>query len=503
MNVDAYTTLREIPDAEWARFLAYARRIQVAGKDAPQDIGRIDSRALLAVILRADGEPISPSLTSLQMSVWTDVDSLLLFFLTGCLCQSTHKHLRDTLLYYLGPIKLEMHGLINQPARRNASLRKLVVAGRVDVILVAIRGLATLQEVHINDSRSARSSLETLASLPDLRAARFGFEEYVTGPEPYAFLALRYLDVSGYLSDLVTLFTNLSAPSLNSLTIRFYFCLHRDPDFLSHFITLLDGLPVPFCSTLRILRIYTHLKHEEEVAVFGGFIDVIRSLQRLSNLKEISMKVHFSLSLCNADVRAMATAWPRLEILSLKCPLALDQGTPSVFSLVYFARSCPHLRELSLPRMACRCSSGPSNDIHAGLPYNTAPGMTLLSFEYDMPRDPTPVGALDGLQVAAFIHRTFPSARIAVSCRNSTWFRVVLPLEYFFQHVDEYLARAIQTMCAALENERTPAVQPDSTAAALPPPTAHRLFSIGPSQLSAASIGAVYLVLLGILCAMD
>ncbi|KAL6297879.1 hypothetical protein BKA93DRAFT_119558 [Sparassis latifolia] len=254
-------------------------------------------------------------------------------------------------------------------------------------------------------------------------------------------------------------------------------------------------LPASLRSTLCTLKIDARSFDDRANTPSAHFVNLLGAILRLSALANLSVNICFPLVLSDADVCAMATAFPRLEVLELQWPLQSNDGMPSVFSLGHFARKCPRLRELAIPCLACRCSSSrASGDVRMQLQDVPAHGLEYLTFEYDMPRDPTPVGVLNALRAANFIYRTFPDAEVDFDCDNPTCERVVAPIAHYFHRMVEVLARARQRIHDGLEN-----APPVTASDSLPlPVVAHRSMSVHYYRQSLVSVRTVYYVLFNI-----
>ncbi|KAI0830103.1 hypothetical protein BC628DRAFT_976199 [Trametes gibbosa] len=244
-------------------------------------------------------------------------------------------------------------------------LTRLVVTrryvGDVDIVPI-LTGLVRLRELTLNgDIMLTPEELRTLlVGVPSLQKINVYLKEsaFVV---PGCFVrstSLRSLHLRGLTQDFVGLFSSfLEAPHIDSLALEAPHTTNLDhtPSLQRYLDTLSKA---SFAPTLRVLTMSTttrqHIVHEDEppepepgvlAALFGP-------LAAFRNLEQASLTItDGSPCIGDADLLALARAWPRLRRLALSYAPANARILPPLTALHHFAAHCPDLRDLSLSRM--------------------------------------------------------------------------------------------------------------------------------------------------------
>ncbi|KAJ7731242.1 hypothetical protein B0H16DRAFT_1469234 [Mycena metata] len=157
------------------------------------------------------------------------------------------------------------------------------------------------------------------------------------------------------------------------------------------------------CSRSHLRQVYLELGSEELDNPTLATItpDVISPLLIFSNLRKVRVEAGTSFALDDAFCTALATAWPRLEALTLNTNSAhgaLWPSTVGLLTLTAFARHCPLLAELSITLNA--------QGFPDALPHPQAQRVSQRALKYlDVARS-----SIDSpFDVARFLSRTFPA----------------------------------------------------------------------------------------------
>ncbi|KAI0948973.1 hypothetical protein AcW1_008700 [Taiwanofungus camphoratus] len=265
--------------------------------------------------------------------------------------------------------------------------------------LASIAILKDLRTVHISECDLAVDDdllrhLAVLDNLCDLsREVGYTVNGFST---LIGFRVLENLELYGELSSIMSLVTAISPPHLRSLWIAAGTWIGLD-----ELRPTIDMVSSKFAMMLRTIKLSTSSPLlGEPIIAQENFLDLIHPFMSLHDLEEICCYFYFTwteMRLPDQDIYDMACAWPKLTKLSLKSYQFSDDAGPFIGSLVHFARLCPNLCSLILPRVVMPPHA--HLEIYPVLPH----GLRHLEFS------PGAFKISDIARLAPFIDRLSPS----------------------------------------------------------------------------------------------
>lgn len=225
---------------------------------------------------------------------------------------------------------------------------------------------------------------------------------------PLPFPSLRTLKIHADNASSVALFIQLYALTEGVKDIHISIDWRRHLAFTARSAPPFEGLNVLFThgrfeQCLTQFKIYTYFgigKEEGQIPPSSITFSAIAPLLSCSKLEWLTINAGYHLSDFNdSALRAMAAAWPQLEILQLTSyPKDTKPMLCTVKCLRYFARSCQQLAQLEISFSL----TGYHNIPKAG-----PTGIQLCLTELDVQFSPIPLSSVP--IVASFLKRLFPN----------------------------------------------------------------------------------------------
>ncbi|KAJ6558363.1 hypothetical protein B0H19DRAFT_1261886 [Mycena capillaripes] len=267
-------------------------------------------------------------------------------------------------------------------------------------VQTAIRRLSYLEHFSC-DLRVSAALFERLAVLPRLRFIDLRWLPVVATsnvpPDSQSFPSLEGLRISGTLSSISALLPLISSPDLLSVGL-----IVKDLDFQSiqpSLISLLLPPSVPTRTSTLLYFSFTASNNNRGSGHLRLELAAFAPLYVCSALQTFRVDVDpAQLVLTDADVRAMARAWPSLTVLTVPPPRTTPRPTPDVHlhTLWALATACPQLQQLAL-----EVDADVSEPFRAG---DGGSGHTVIMEELTL--FCSPCG--DPMLVAEFLNLAFP-----------------------------------------------------------------------------------------------
>ncbi|KAI0762986.1 hypothetical protein C8Q74DRAFT_191888 [Fomes fomentarius] len=217
-----------------------------------------------------------------------------------------------------------------------------------------ILSLRSLRSLRVGEADKASfCQIGTLPYLTDLCTTIRGIRDSDSPPvSEGAFVALRRFQTSGALAALIWMITQISSPDLTSLSVE---TDAKDiADMLPFFKTVLT---LRAAQSLQQLHLVIDMHSYDEAVGWKdlAFADLAQHILPLCHLEDLRVHVRLrTLSLSDADILLIKSAWPRLRRLSLSC-FSLDESEPglealrpSLPALVDLALACPQIETLDV-----------------------------------------------------------------------------------------------------------------------------------------------------------
>ncbi|KAI0763003.1 hypothetical protein C8Q74DRAFT_1371955 [Fomes fomentarius] len=217
--------------------------------------------------------------------------------------------------------------------------------------LLSLRSLRSLQVGEAD--KASFCQIGTLPYLTDLCTSIRGIRDSESPPvNEGAFVALRRFQTSGALAALIWMITQISSPDLTSLSVE---TDAKDiADMLPFFETVLT---LPAAQSLQRLHLVIEM-HSDDEAVGRkevAFADLAQHILPLRRLEDVRVHVRYrTLSLSDADIVLIKSAWLRLRRLSLSFRAASSELEPvqllrpSLSTLVDLALARPQFETLDV-----------------------------------------------------------------------------------------------------------------------------------------------------------
>ncbi|KAI1788312.1 hypothetical protein LXA43DRAFT_645500 [Ganoderma leucocontextum] len=443
----------EIDDRAWSRFRWYARLVcEMNGSVYPDDIG-VHRNTWTLLASRLQGEPFLPCLRRLQMPVDVLKDTMpFLFSLSPTVRVLTfefdHPWYSTRVLGYglsvsddtefLHTFLHLISGSAGDPL--NASMCRLL-EGDTEEVMQHLRSCARLDVLQRLDLRKARytidrSAVSALSRLGSLHTLRIGLsaQDPPTTPLFTGFASLRNLSL-GYLpitvlSEILTT-GSLRASSLRSIEFDTSTKARNHAIPISEFQHHLSSIRATLPDELESVRL--KLTYHSNTGPPPPLSDLFAPFLSLGSLKlfEVFFRSKCVLRVADEDLRALASAWPDLEVLyirtwdSMRPPRGFSTTRPpTVATLAEFARGCPRLHKVTFPGLDVAALAEEDGAPHSHFEVEAHQGVRFLD-----------VGALVGdnglsaQDVASVLDRLFPCheeySRVGGEHhRTKSWFAV-------------------------------------------------------------------------------
>ncbi|KAI1788301.1 hypothetical protein LXA43DRAFT_1159872 [Ganoderma leucocontextum] len=365
----------EIDGQVWSRFRWYARLVREMKGYVYTDQIDVHRNTWTLLASRLREEPLLPSLRRLQMPANVEDIVPFLFFLSPTVRAFTLEFElgsrvavqdRDFLHPFLA--------LISEPSRHPQDLPVRHLLGRkgdTEEVMQHLRKctrLRMLEELDLSKVAYSidSSSIAALSRLPSLHTLSTGLWVRVppitpsftfTGFASLRNLSLRLLPLPT-LSDILAT-SGLRTSTLRSIHLASSACTTDETpspipisEFQRHLSLIRTALPDDL-ESFRLCLIYstrTEPPHPLS-ALFAPFF----TLGRLKTF-DVSFRRGYVPHVADEDLRALAAAWPHLEVLSIwvwemRAPTFSAARPPTVAGLVELARGCPRLRRVTLPAL--------------------------------------------------------------------------------------------------------------------------------------------------------
>ncbi|KAH9939794.1 uncharacterized protein BXZ73DRAFT_43405 [Epithele typhae] len=422
-STDAKETVNSIvqndPD-HWRRFLELASHVREAMHMA-NDTWELN---LIRTVSRYNGnKTFLPSLRRLTWRHHLSFDATLL-----CLCSPTLTSLdiiisMNNLLDVSEPgpsLETTMDGL----SEAAPSLYRLTISGtarQTSTTVLNLSRLSNLQELCLTnrtfalDPSHMRAILEGITGITVLTARVIAFD-IPNLPQINAPSSLKHICIlPSHARDILPLIASfIHPPALTALDVH-----AEDQTYDHRSVELVEAIAAAsFAPNLRALSVVLASDYDPSPSTAGGgsalpsFSEAIMPLLALHALEEVLVRIENRVvAVGDADLRELATAWPRLTSIALMWPPVGPRAQPPVAALHHFATHCPMLRKMSVTKLAVG---------------RIRQGQILVGKETAMTEQPKgshPLETLkvrfvsgheeDGSEVARFVHRLFPSLVIS------------------------------------------------------------------------------------------
>ncbi len=368
----------EIDERIWSRFRWYAGLVREMRASCvyPHQLG-VHRNSWIVLASRLRGEPLFPSIRRLQIpadvediepllfSLSPTVRSFILEFEIGVKVTAQDKDFLHPFLTLISdpsgyPLPPSMYELIN-----------LEGDGGTEEVVQHLRKctrLSMLEELDLSKIMYSidHSSLTALSRLPSLHTLNAGL--LVRDPAiPPAFtfsgfaslrnLSLRHQPLPTLSKILAT--SDPHTSPLRSLDLECGACIAADnpiflpiSEFQHHLALIGTALPVAFLS-LRLS--FTYNARTEPPLPLSALFAPFLSLPNMKSF-DVSFCRGYVPHVADADLRALAGAWPGLEVLrvwvwEMRAPAFSSACPPTIAGLVELATGCPRLRRVTLPAL--------------------------------------------------------------------------------------------------------------------------------------------------------
>ncbi|KAH9927547.1 hypothetical protein B0H21DRAFT_763188 [Amylocystis lapponica] len=395
-----------------SRFLSYARRVHVLDVLSHYP-GAVDPAVKVITALAscsAPDESLFPSLTSLRWSQPSPFGRELLAFLSHTLCRldvgvgrsqlglATSKDV--TLDHLLGTLSIEAPFLQNLTLSGDATSASLQsVANIRHLTRLDISGLDFTPDL-LHVCAGIDRLMELSMSLRDL-----SHDAELNFPDSSAFSTLHSLTIVGPFASIARVLPILLSPHLHTLSLT---AQSTQPQRWTDCADLLELLPThsPY---LRTLSLKTALAPPSSGTALR-LLDACAPLLALHALASVDLAFRgccTPLAAPDADIAALARAWPALAHCTLAFPLASapDAG-PTLTALCALSLHCPALHTLQLPLAATMVPRWTPPEMH-GL-------RRLLVVGPGKP-------VADPLGVARFLASVFPQVEVGWYVGDAGW----------------------------------------------------------------------------------
>ncbi|KAI0634153.1 hypothetical protein C8Q77DRAFT_731788 [Trametes polyzona] len=406
-----------INDADWLRFTRYAgrvRRLHYHCREGPSE--RLSQRTFAALVRRAAlvGAPLLPRLEELSWLQFSqDVTHYLHFFspslrrVTVYVQAASSPHSVLPLVAGEGRYSAELPRLLDarSPEVEEMSLEGVELPVSLEPTL-AFQRLRSLQlgsvTCPVGVILSYCATMPSLTSLSvDLNRVSSPFVQHRTldnrntGAD-LGLLKLEILRVAGAPTAIVDVLQSVHPDTLHTASMSI-FVFEHDPEGGKR---CAGALANRFSRSLRSLRVqykYATRQTHPQPRLFVHYVRPLLALRELSDCT-LSMDELGPVTMADADVQAMAEAWPGLNKLGVTVwPNVLPAREcmlPSLSALQVFAQRCPTLKTLRIPirqevsvlearadaRSGCPCRHGLLELWLAGVWYTKEESRRVIEF---------------------------------------------------------------------------------------------------------------------------
>ncbi|RPD58201.1 hypothetical protein L226DRAFT_489691 [Lentinus tigrinus ALCF2SS1-7] len=278
--------------------------------------------------------------------------------------------------------------------------------------LTHLRELYLFNQAILLKADHVRSLLESLENLEVVFVRIYDFS--YDGPAVCT-PNLQDLRLQGSSKDLCSVLSGfLDAPHLHSLTLKSEEGQYSQMD---HYLFPLIASS-NFARSLRKVSV-TVIKDPSEVvwndpAAFTSYSTIIQPLLQLPELDDVEICLANPLISCgDADIAAIARAWPRIQRLSLAYSPFGPRNLPPLASLQYFVDHCPELRQLAMTKLTL-----PEHIEVPLAPRDPPHPLMYLDLKMTFPgafdREGVSTGKLEIALVARFFDHLFPNLVLSV-----------------------------------------------------------------------------------------
>jgi len=425
-----------ISDYDWSRFRHYAHRVRKLMAICPSHNHEFDPSVPSELLRRSEKQPLLPYLLQLACPY-----PLLSAFTSGSLIALAIMAIApySTLDQLLGAVALEA------PQLQCLILNSRASASPESSELNSVEHLKHLRMLRMYDSVSALS-VSALATLPNLVDLSISLDTAMVDDlaTTAQFPVLQRLTIrDGSISSVMhVLKAAITSPHFRSLTIGDTFRpLTLPPGTWRQFWQRLGDVLVPE-RVRSLLRLNVKCKVDVGAEVHPNvatLMELIRPLLSLSQLEDVALilgglRVRFSVD----DMRALASAWPRLLEFDLVHDNLINRPSVSMRALLEFARHCPRLQTLKMSSLDVAALRAEELE---GLP-TLSHGLKVL----DLYSDWQGLSMAEKMQCARFLDRIFPNIQ-ECTCEGDLSVPRVSDLLAAFQSVRrEQMVRAGCTM---------------------------------------------------------
>ncbi|KAI0327506.1 hypothetical protein GY45DRAFT_1327509 [Cubamyces sp. BRFM 1775] len=346
-TIDAYAV---ISDRDWSRFMRYARRVRKLHyhcREGPSE--RLRHRTFAALLRRAAhaGVPLLPRLEELSWLQSSQDVAHYQHFISPSL-----RHITVYVQPSLQPEHRHANELLQLLNVQSPNVEELSLEGvQLATSLQPLRAFKRLRGLRLGSVNVPVSTiLSYCAMMPRLSSLSVDLTQSPTHLGGFSsdssLEALEVLHVAGPPSPIEELINAVRSPSLRSAHLSILIPEHdRDggarcvATLSARFATSIDTVFVEYKRSAD--RLAPHAPR--------AFSHYAQPLLSLRGLRKCTLVVEDALPVCmaDADVHAMAEAWPGL--VSLEVTLGTSAALPSIVALGAFARCCPELESLYIP----------------------------------------------------------------------------------------------------------------------------------------------------------
>ncbi|GJE97473.1 hypothetical protein PsYK624_136940 [Phanerochaete sordida] len=401
--------VEEPSEADWQRFVFYARRVQELDYDLDIDSRGIEGPSVNweSVVEFFPGDRLLPNLRCLR----SDQGWMQRFFHLTLHPPLRHLFLEDIYLASQGSLAKALRQCGDTLETLNINTADWEPSPVSDAVSRSISCCQVLVDLHADSLLP--ETIRHLSQLPTLTSLRFILEKIGEDMNMLSFPALQSLDVGTQKQDpaeLVYFLERLGGPILQKLAIRY----DAEEDF---------DVPGVFPRRSRAFPFAVHVEAVLRVSVtfpclrsisYPFYVDprlapsasrfctasVLRPLLGLPNLESVDLR-NIPFHLMSSDIAMFAEHWPALRTLRLGDSVNQAQSAIRVEDLLPLADGCPALSDLGLPlhitkRTTCVALRPPFGKSTSRLK-NLHIGGTDIEFSPD---------------AAAFLASVFPEARL-------------------------------------------------------------------------------------------
>ncbi|KAI1790579.1 hypothetical protein LXA43DRAFT_946878 [Ganoderma leucocontextum] len=348
--------------SSWTRFQEYASLVRAITIDPSVHTFEFPSKLLQGTFWSQLSSALGdwPILPRLEAATLFSLNPFcLLDFDMGALCLLTPS-LRELNVIFPGVGRGEQSNFRRVlsaclPAGHNLEALSVVVPVPVLDIEPLPQLYPRLRHLKIDEDGIHPNHLALLATLPNLEYLSIILTPYALPNLPIAFAQLRGLEVFSYsFIGIGLLIVHVDAPQLRSLSIS-----ETHPDSSETFPQELSNHLRTLVRKHPFLSAFRWVSRDLSSAGFGdagradrtlaGLLDPLLSLRAMRDFSASFTRPLIPYSL--TDFRKIAEAWPDIETFYLSVTGSGADQFADLESLASFARHCPHLRKLRIPRV--------------------------------------------------------------------------------------------------------------------------------------------------------